>query len=1501
MYGAQGALCIPRLPFPPVFPSIAKIWYNMRRRALKLNEKAMRGTICAMVAALAALCGAAAEYTLDFDGASPRPARHPVLRRSVQTAAACGEALCGLAVGDTIHLKMFGDTRFQLEVVAAPPPGVAGRSFIARDAANGADAIVKATAQGGRISIDHGKALRQYTVRWRGGEAEVFERDNSSQRPGRCATCEHEDAAIAAPEAEAAAGTLSRSRLGASETDPDAFATAEQRSVIDILVAFDKGAKAWLAAGECPEADDILSFADYAVGKMNSVLANSRLDHLFFYRLVGVAEIDAGYSAINNSLLGALRERSGVFAPVHALRKKFGADIVTLLVDRTEGGTSGIGYGLESVAPDGIAGFGSSRLNCNVCDIKTVHSRYTMSHETGHNMGCGHSNRQGPSNSGPQSTQYSCGYHFTDANGIRRYTVMAYSYTEPYTGEYLPVPYFSTPEITPQDYGVPVGTAESNDNRRVLAATHGSVSQWQEHVKPYDWDVRFLDKDGRDCSDGEYSSGYRTLVLTNSNANASIYYTLDGSTPNRNSAHSEPGQAVRLTISGTKTVTACAVTNGVALSMRSITLFEGLSWSGEAGKGGCGVWTGGDSSVLAWDGASTYYLDGDTVAFHDIAGAASPVVTVKGRVSPGRVDFNAPLSHYRFAKGDDEALLALPGETISPGGSLAFDMPVRLDAKKLTLPPSCTFAFNAPFGTNVVADSAYAHCAGEIYLDAHTTLTVAPGAGRTQVFDHFNYTTDSYSTAHFRVGEGTVRFKGPFHKDGGLFGYTRLSVADGGHLVFDTTAATGTYVETPMSVEKGGRVTFNGSMEHMRRHLELSGGTVCTSNRLDRMHGKGIAATDDSLIEDGAGKGYLCIRYANETVDVADGKTLTLDIATREGPNTEGFGIVKKGGGEIVARKPLGHSGPTIVSNGVFTVAFSSANACGAGWTLARGATLNIAEGCSLAVPSLALAAGSRLSMAVGGSAAPLSVGGAVDVSGVAVSLAGTGSLAVGDSFPLLAASGAISGADAIDTNALPALGDGQVWKMSVAGGTLSACVAGTVTLQIPAGGRVNLADIGPEVVALSGEGTLVCDGALPHEGLGFTNAAWRGTVELRNLAANDATKDVRLELYGNAASRILLADCAINWLNNNDATFAGTLALEGTFSTSNGYSSNHNVFGALEGDGDMVFSSGQRQAYVFNTASNYTGSISIGAADNNGIASGRRIVFGAIASAAELPSAGESASVTLKAGATAAIGAGAAWTAYNGIDVAGTLLVKGAGARLACTAASPSIGLRIRDGATLRFDSADASLDFAQPPTFASGTATIAFAQGVRTREKRHRLISWSAKPGGAFVLADPDGWRLECADDGLWAARTQPSDSLSIGDGGAYIARDAALQEWMDFRGLADNREFDPDLTWQDFLQGKAVNGHPRWVCYILGLDKTWRKDDTLKANIAVQGGKVVVTTAENARAVEGVKLWTALFGGDEPAARLPFIKKVEGTSVEIPAAERGFYSVEVSFEAE
>ena len=59
-----------------------------------------------------------------------------------------------ISIGDIFDISLPDGAAFSLEVVSAPPAGIAGPSFIAKDALSNAAAVVKPLANGIRITID---------------------------------------------------------------------------------------------------------------------------------------------------------------------------------------------------------------------------------------------------------------------------------------------------------------------------------------------------------------------------------------------------------------------------------------------------------------------------------------------------------------------------------------------------------------------------------------------------------------------------------------------------------------------------------------------------------------------------------------------------------------------------------------------------------------------------------------------------------------------------------------------------------------------------------------------------------------------------------------------------------------------------------------------------------------------------------------------------------------------------------------------------------------------------------------------------------------------------------------------------------------------------------------------------------------------------------------------------------------------------------------------------
>ena len=1350
-----------------------------------------------------------------------------------------------LAVGDKIDLSLPEGAAFSLSIVAAPPAGIAGQSYIARDANSQASAIVKPTKDGLRVTIDDFEHQKVYSVRVRNGIVEATVRDTSGGDGGDvCGTCAAVgggivDAALPSAGDQTSAATssgravstkppMSGARLLA--LSEDAFPLAEHNPVVDILVAFDRGAKAWVENGNRIAGDSIEEFADYAVNKMNMVLEKSQLDDKFSYRLVGVVEVDDQWSTIKESgLLEKLRSRVGALSKIEQLREKYGADTITLLIDRNRSLSGTSGQGFEYASSYTAETFDSNNYACNVCDVKTVHERYTMSHETGHNMGCGHSNRYA---SHPGRYSYSYGYNFTDANNTNRYTIMAYDQTSPASGTYLPIPYFSTPDISPAEYGCALGEEGVNDNRQTLIDTHADIAGLREHVVPYDWDVRFLDDSGNDIPDGSFFTGTLYVTMTNANPDATIYYTTDGSTPNANSASFAYG--TRLPILDTTTFTACAVTNGVAISFRKITVNEGVVWSGEAGLNGNGRWVA-DLSVLAWNDSTRpfTYASYPSVCFADLAGTSSATVTVEGAVAPYSAAFTATDTSYVFARGGSDSLVSLWNSRFAPSGDLAFDVPVSLAATSFETPSRFTVAFNAPFGQTV--DAAGGYCTNRIVVGNGGALVVAPGADKTQTFDSFNNTGNYYGTATLQIGEGTVVFNGPINGGKGLFGSTKLHVGSGGSLVFKASGATGSGVDnSSLTVEGGGTVSFDNDMEHLRRSLVLAGGTLRSKTRLDFMYGAPISVTADSAIEATGGSSKIYIRFADAKIDVAAGSTLSLGVPiTSGGPNSSGFGLIKTGAGELAVNAALSHNGATIVSNGTLSVGYSSLTPSGTVWTVASGATLKVKQGCSVALPSLSLEAGAALCLPYTNSA-PLSVVGAVDLSGVRLSLHGDGSLAGGASYPLVAAQGGFTGVDGAVLDDMPELGGGRIWAVAAKDGVLRATVVDTV-LNVAAGETIAMSDIGPGITTVVGKGTVLCD-ALPSAALGWTASAWQGTVWLTNVS----TATLPLDYYGNSGSTVRLTGVSgyPGKSGNTNIYFRTTVELvdgaDGApaWKVNNGYSTDCTFIDRLTGDGTLKSTLSPsvtyvRQGFVVADASGFTGSLEL---------VGTQFTFGTTVRKNDTSQGG---TIYVDAGYSVTNAEGATWSAAN-LVVNGELVKRG-------TLSAPN-SVAFGPGASFVVDSL--------PDGGAALTSNVITTNGVL-------FVS---------VLGDDRDYRAAIVDNGdstsslvferaPLPAQVQASITMQYYEGG--VPKEKSVDVVLPTQWLTN---YYPSADYAKAVASKyddfAANGARVWQCYMLGLDPT-DAESRVSLSMAVDGGKIkfAVEGLGETHAIGGVDVYWAM----------------------------------------
>jgi len=389
--------------------------------------------------------------------------------RETRLSAADAPVVCGnLAVKDKLVFRLFDDKELALDLVEKTPSPLGGISFLAD--ASGVDgvrnAVVVQTADGLQADVQDYRSGVVYTISSTADGVTVREILPTKQ-PCSCGKPLAPPVTARRAVSGGAAGSAAVRQTEKSAADGGAGSV-----YVDVLVAYDTQAASYVAAS----GGNITNFAEVAVQKMNTAIANTGLDSCYRYRLVGVfaAEGDAGgaLSYVLDSIVGEGTTLNGYnWSVLNDVRESVCADVVTVLIDNgTAWGNTGIGFSLESYNADYFdAAF-------NACLVRAVEEGHTMTHEVGHNMGAGHSDAMADvDNRGPQFYEYSSGFYFT-VDGRRYHTIMAYD-EDGYGNYYTLVPYFSSPDYT---YGgVAVGDA-SHDNTRTLRNNFKLVSDFRK-------------------------------------------------------------------------------------------------------------------------------------------------------------------------------------------------------------------------------------------------------------------------------------------------------------------------------------------------------------------------------------------------------------------------------------------------------------------------------------------------------------------------------------------------------------------------------------------------------------------------------------------------------------------------------------------------------------------------------------------------------------------------------------------------------------------------------------------------------------------------------------------------------------------------------------------------------------------------------------------------------------------------------------------------------------
>ncbi len=201
-------------------------------------------------------------------------------------------------------------------------------------------------------------------------------------------------------------------------------------------------------------------------------------------RLVGVEQVNYADTTTNSTALSLLTSSSGAFSSVAALRKKYGADLVTLVRPFymvAQGKNCGVGYisGYGGSSVSGYSSYGYAVVSDGTDVLKSGYycTDYTFTHELGHNMGSMHDRATVTSQGGGTGAYpYAFGYGSSGSFG----TIM--SYISPVVGK------FSNPRISTcggsKACGVAATASNSADNATSLTNTAAAVSGFLASVVP---------------------------------------------------------------------------------------------------------------------------------------------------------------------------------------------------------------------------------------------------------------------------------------------------------------------------------------------------------------------------------------------------------------------------------------------------------------------------------------------------------------------------------------------------------------------------------------------------------------------------------------------------------------------------------------------------------------------------------------------------------------------------------------------------------------------------------------------------------------------------------------------------------------------------------------------------------------------------------------------------------------------------------------------------------
>jgi gliding motility-associated-like protein len=242
----------------------------------------------------------------------------------------------------------------------------------------------------------------------------------------------------------------------------------EDAVTINVLIVYTENARQY-AAIHYTNIDKVI---DQAMQRSNLAMVNSTTNITFNL----VYKYRTTYTEENNendldNLQGA---NDGYMDEVHDLRKQYNADFVMLIPSVTYAG--GQAFLLDTEAGFPTCAFGLSR-------VEQTSWSYTLVHEMGHILGCGHHWQQNVE-PGPGLYSYSSGYRVQNAYSLWYSTIMTYAEGSYFAdGNNAPnIPFFSSPDIS---YGgVYIGNATHANNVLGVKKTKHVSSRYSDYFNP---------------------------------------------------------------------------------------------------------------------------------------------------------------------------------------------------------------------------------------------------------------------------------------------------------------------------------------------------------------------------------------------------------------------------------------------------------------------------------------------------------------------------------------------------------------------------------------------------------------------------------------------------------------------------------------------------------------------------------------------------------------------------------------------------------------------------------------------------------------------------------------------------------------------------------------------------------------------------------------------------------------------------------------------------------